>query len=196
MTRNADLVYMFWHWPRPDMDRGEYESRQRAFHASLAASSPEGFSHSTSSALSGAPWANDGQDAYQDRYFLRGSASLDALDAAAVSGRRQQAHDAAAASAAGGTAGLYQVRLGEPLPAPRHAVWFSKADGMTYAELFALLTPRVLRGEGALLQRRMVLGPTAEFCVESSAHFGLPATFPQRALRLRPAWPEQVDPLA
>lgn len=37
------LAYVFWHWPRPDASTDDYESRQRAFHASLAASPPRFF---------------------------------------------------------------------------------------------------------------------------------------------------------
>jgi hypothetical protein len=182
------LAYLFWHWRQPTISGAEYERRQRAFHAALAAAPSPGFRRSLSHGLQGAPWANQGAEAYEDWYLVDGSASLDPLNGAAVTASRQAPHDAAASLAAGGTAGLYSLRLGEPLEQPLAAAWFGKPDGMRYDELFAVLKPAVEQG-AALWMRFMVLGPSPEFCLQSTGTFELPPELGARVIRLRPVWP-------
>jgi hypothetical protein len=188
VTTGATLAYVFWHWKQPLVATLEYEARQRDFHQALAARPPEGFVHSTSSAVAGAPWANGGGEAYQDRYVIRDSCALDALDRAVVSGAQRVPHDGAASVAAAGTAGLYQARIGTPLPAPRYALWFPKPSGMSYDQLLARCAPLVRPGASVLWMRRMVLGPTSEFCLESTTPATLPPEFQALALSLRPVW--------
>ena len=190
MMEHGGLAYVFWHWRRSTVDAAEYEGRQRDFHAALAANPPVGFVRSTSAAVTGAPWANNGGEAYQDRYFISSSAALDELDHAVGSGRRRMAHDGAAAVAAGGIAGLYHVRLGEAMDAPALSSWFSKPAGMTYEQLFAELAPIVEGGQGSLWMRKLVLGPTPEFCLDSLGMPDAPRWASPRAIPLRPVWPE------
>ena len=184
------LAYVFWHWRNPAISSSDYEARQRVFHAALALAPPPGFARSFSVALAGAPWAAQGAEAYEDWYLVRDSAALDVLNEAAVTASRSGPHDAAAAVAAGGTAGLYRCRLGAPSSAPRSAQWFDKPAGMRYDELFALLSP-LCRGESgaALWSRQMVLGPSPEFCLQAAAPVTLPSALLGRALALRPVWP-------
>ncbi len=179
------LAYVFWHWPRPGVSPAEYEATQRRFHAALAAAPSPGFTRSRSAALRGAPWAAQGGDAYEDWYLLDQSAALDPLNHAAITASRQTPHDAAAALAAGGAAGLYVLRAGTPLPAPGHATWFAKPRGMTYADLDATLRDAVAGG-ACLWMRYMVLGPTPEFCLQSAAPLRLP--WDGVNLELRNAW--------
>jgi hypothetical protein len=182
------LAYTFWHWRRTAVDRKAYEDRHRAFHAALASHPIRGFLWSNSVRLTRAPWANGGGEAYQDRYLVDGWPTLERLESAAISGARQEPHDAIAAAAAGGAAGLYGVRLGAPLAAPRHNYWFSKPDGMSYAQLDEAFGPVV--GEGSVLWiRRMVLGPTPEFCLESSSPVDVPARFNPLSVVLESIWP-------
>jgi hypothetical protein len=185
MTEPMMLAYVFWHWRREGIAADEYEERQRRFHAALASAPSEGLVASHSFALSGAPWANRGREAYEDWYLVRDAGALDPLNAAAVSASRREPHDAAAALAAGGTAGLYTLRLGRALPAARHARWFAKPAGMSYDELWALLGPRVKRHGAALWMRFMVLGPSPEFCLQSTGPLELPGGLagPEIALR-------------
>lgn len=188
MTTGATLAYVFWHWMQPQVAAAEYEARQRSFHEALAAHPPDGFAHSSSSAVTGAPWANGGAEAYQDRYVIQDSCALDALDRAVVSGAQRVPHDGAASVAAAGTAGLYRARIGAPLAAPRYALWFAKPTGMSYDQLLARCAPLVRPGGSVLWMRRMVLGPTPEFCLESTTPATLPAEFQALALSLRPVW--------
>ncbi len=183
------LAYVFWHWRQSPSGSEEYEARQRAFHAALAAEPPAGFHRSTTCSLSGAPWAAGGEAAYEDWYLVDGMSSLEALNQAAVTGSRQRAHDSAAALAAGGAAGLYGLRAGVPLDAPTHAAWFGKPAGMRYPELFEELTPLLLQTDAALWMRQMVLGPTPEFCLHGAVPAVLPPRYAPLQLRLRPVWP-------
>ena len=187
------LAYVFWHWRRATVTVMEYERLQREFHGALGAAPSPGFARSFSVALSGAPWANGAGDAYEDWYLVRDSAALDPLNDAAVTASRRVPHDAAAAAAAGGTAGLYRVRLGEALPVPRLAYWFAKPDGMSYDRLWELCTPLVREGLGALWIRHMVLGPSPEFCLHTVADTRLPSGISSLSLALRAVWSGASD---
>jgi hypothetical protein len=183
------LAYVFWHWRRPDIPAADYERRQRGFHAALAQSPPPGFVASRSAAITGAPWTAGGGPAYEDWYLVNGSADLDPLNDAAVSGSRGAPHDAAAAAADGGTAGLYRLRAGEPVADPGAHTWFAKPAGMSYAALYEALEPLVRNTPAALWGRQMVLGPTPEFCLQSETPVRLPQRFGALTIALAPVWP-------
>lgn len=186
------LAYVFWHWPQPGIDAGEYEARLCRFHDALALAPSDGFRGSWSLALRGARWANDGGPAYEDWYLLGGSADLDRLNDAAVSGARQAPHDSAAAGTAGGTAGLYRLRHGEPLPRPAAAYWFAKPPALTYAVLDELVRPLMQRTGGALWTRQMTLGPALEFCLHTAALCELPPELAALAVPVRTVFPRDA----
>jgi hypothetical protein len=182
------LAYAFWHWPKPSADRSAYEAAQLQFQRSLAAAPSPGFIRSASYAIAGAPWANQGGDAYQDWYIVRGTTALDPLDEAAITASRKGAHDAAASLAAGGTAGLYRLRLGELPSDVRWAHWFSKPAGLTYPQLFGAVEPALTPVGGSLWVRKMTLGPAPEFCVLARQPAQLAPQFQMVAIPLRPVW--------
>lgn len=184
------LAYVFWHWPRADVPAAAYEAIQRRFHAALQEAPPEGFIGSRSLAIGGAPWATGaGAEAYEDWYLLEGSAALDPLNDAAMSAPRRGPHDAAAAAAEGGTAGLYRLRQGAAGDPPLAAAWFAKPRGMSYAALLATLEPLIRAEAAALWGRQMTLGPTPEFCLHTRHPVELPASFFPVTVRCRPVWP-------
>ena len=185
------LAYVFWHWKQPQVPAVEYETRQRAFHAALGAAPPEGFARSVSVAVTGAPWANDGGEAYEDWYLVRGSADLDPLNDAAVTASRSAPHDAAAAVVAGGAAGLYRLRMGAALESPSVAHWFAKPAALSYAALWTLLAPLVEQSSAALWMRHMVLGPSPEFCLHARSELTLPPALEGLVLSLRRVCPLQ-----
>jgi hypothetical protein len=183
------LAYVFWHWKRADIDAGPYEDRVIHFHRALQAHPPEGLGSSACFALRGVPWAHDGGEAWEDWYLLRSSADLDPLNDAAISAARQAPHDAAAAAAAGGTAGLYRLRLGVPVSRPSMAAWFGKPAGWTYPELLERLAGIVVEGKGALWGRQMTLGPSREFCLHASGASALPEELDALDIPLRAVFP-------
>ena len=180
------LAYVFWHWRDSSADADAYENAQRRFHDALAAEPSAGFRGSFSHAIEGAPWANAGGPAYEDWYLVDGSAALDPLNTAAVTATRQAPHDAAAARAAGGTAGLYRLRLGAVERSPTVAHWFQKPAGMPYPQFLAALEPAVVAAHGALFMRQMTLGPATEFVLFAAAPVTLPPGIESRTLHLRP----------
>jgi hypothetical protein len=184
------LAYVFWHWKNAAVTAADYEARLRAFHAALAAEPPRGFHGSFCVALSHAPWAAEGMDAYGDWYFIDDFAALGVLNQAAVSGGAAGPHDEAAEAAAGGTAGVYGLRLGTALLPPRHACWLSKPAGMHYDELFSTLGPVVEETRGALWMRQMTLGPAPEFSLHMASHAEVPLVFGPLVVPIRRVWPE------
>jgi len=183
------LAYVLWHWKRAEVPAADYEARQRAFHAALAASPPAGFLGSFSVGLSGAPWAAGGAEAYEDWYLVRDFAALGLLNEAAVTASRAAPHDAAAAVAGGGSAGLFRLRLGTELREPGHAHWFAKPAGEPYAGLLEEMEPLVAAAGGCLWMRQMTLGPATELCLHAPRRVELPARLQARTLPLRAAWP-------
>ena len=185
---NRLLAYVFWHWKQAEAASADYETRQRAFHAALAAAPSEDFVGSFSLRLSHAPWAAGGGDAYEDWYLVKDFRALGLLNEAAVSASRAAPHDAAAIVAAGGAGGLYRLRHGTVLRRPQYAHWFGKPEGMQYGQLFAQLAPVVDHVQGAVWMRQMVLGPAREFCVHAAAPVSALAMFNALVIPLQPAW--------
>lgn len=186
------LAYVFWHWKRPEVATRDYEDRQRGFHAALSASPAPGFIDSFSLGVSDAPWAAR-SEAYEDWYLVQDFGALGLLNEAAVSSSRAEPHDVAAAVAAGGTGGVYGLRLGTALRQPRYAHWFGKPEGMPYRELFAQFTPVVARVAGALWMRQMVLGPAREFCLHTTVPVAMPGDLGALVIPLRQTWPDLAD---
>lgn len=182
------LAYVFWHWKRTEVASTDYEDRQRGFHAALGAAPSSGFIDSFSVGISNAPWAAS-TDAYEDWYVVQDFGALGLLNEAAVSGSRLHPHDAAASVAAGGTAGVYGLKLGTVLRRPQYAHWFAKPEGMSYRELFDQLAPLVGRVQGALWMRQMVLGPAREFCLHTAEPVSPLAGLEALVISLRPTWP-------
>ena len=182
------LAYVFWHWKQAEITATDYNNRQQAFHAALAAAPSAGFLESFSMCLSHAPWAAGGSDTYEDWYLVQDFTALGFLNEAAVSASCAAPHDAAAAGAAGGAGGLYSLQQGAVLRQPQVAHWFGKPEGMPYRDLFAQLAPVVEQVQGALWMRQMVLGPAPEFCLHAAGPVSMPAVFSALVMPLRQAW--------
>lgn len=182
------LAYVFWHTAILEAQAEEYERWLRAFHEALHAGSPPGYLGSTSFRIDRAPWLPSTQPVYEDWYLVEGSEALDPLNDAAVSGRRQVAHDRTAALAGNGIAGLYRLRKGRSdLEATRAALWLSKPRGQPYADFYTTLDPRFEGGATTLWGRQMVLGPTPEFCLHAEHGADLPADL-GILITLEPVW--------
>ena len=149
------LAYVFWHWPRTAVERNAYEDDLVRFHAALAAAPPPGFLGSSAARVTGAPWCEQAP-AYEDWYRVDDFAALGVLNEAAVSGSLRGPHDAVAARAAGGAAGLYAPVRGGELTASS-VVWVGKPGGVAYPDFVDSLAAETV------WQRQLVLGPTPEF---------------------------------
>jgi len=151
------LAYVFWHWPRADINPGRYADALLAFHHALAAMPPRGYHGSRVLEVSGAPWLPVPR-ALEDWYLVEDFTALGALNEAAVSGQRRDPHDGAARMMLGGAGGLYR-RIREGMAAPEPVVWFGKPVHLGYSEFLARVRP------AELWQRQLVLGPGPEFCL-------------------------------
>ena len=184
-------AYVFWHWKRNDIPSSDYESRLSQFHQALGSAPSVGFAGSWAAALENAPWANRGGVAYEDWYWIDDSAALDPLNDAAVSASRKAPHDQAAIAAEDGAAGLYRLRAGKPLIAPRFALWFAKPNGWSYKQLDDAITPHIV-GDAALWARQMALGPAREFCLHANEPVKLLAGIDAQSIPLRTVFPASV----
>lgn len=178
------LAYVFWHVPAAEVATDDYEARLAAFHAELRAGAPAGLGRTATVALRAVPWLG-GAAGYEDWYLVEDFAALGALNQAAVSGARKQPHDAAAAAAMSGVAGIMGHVSGPPLDAaPGWAAWLSKPGRLGYdafhSELSAVLPPHA-----SAWQRQMTLGPASEYCVLAAGELELPWP-PAHAWPLRP----------
>ncbi|MBV9281287.1 MAG: hypothetical protein JOZ41_14500 [Chloroflexi bacterium] len=181
------LAYVFWHWPRPALSPEEYETHLRAFHASLRRNLPAGMKRSFAWRVEGAAWLPAGH-AYEDWYLLEDSSALDSIDRLVDSGETADPHDAVAALAAGGTAGLYRPVLAAEGRGGTAALWFGKPPGLSYAQLYQALDEYPPPGPTQLWQRMLTLGPTPEFCLIGDEP-RLPRGWPPIVLRRSPIWP-------
>src|SRR3954452_19802792 len=111
------LAYVFWHRPRDGVGPDEYVSALTAFHARVGV--PSWFC-----ALRRPPWG-EAAGWWEDWYLVEGWSGLGRLNEAAVTGARRSPHDAAAAMAGEGIAGIYALRAGRPAR-PGWAGWLGK----------------------------------------------------------------------
>jgi hypothetical protein len=156
------LAYVFWHRAADGVAPADYERRLAAFHAALAADPPDGYGGSCALRLA------DG--GYEDWYLVPDWAALGTLNELAVSGSRAAPHDAAAAAAGTGTAGVYRHVAGPAgPPAQPHGAWLAKPAGMDYAGFHAALP-----AGAAAWQRQMTLGPPGEYTLRADAPLDLP----------------------
>ena len=171
------LAYVFSHRPAGGVDIAVYESALTRFHAALASAPPSGFVRSSTFRVG---------DHYSDWYLVDGSAALDVLNAAAVSGARTPAHDAAAQMAVDAEGKLYSLVSGEPAAGPGFEIRFSKPAGVGYPDHYARLRP-YSSGPGVSVWRRMmVLGPPPEFCLLAPSEVELPPEYRPEVLRREP----------
>jgi len=181
------LAYVFWHWPQSSVDTDLYVAHLERFHRTLAANRPPGFQRSVVFRIEDADWLETRAAAYEEWYLLDGSAAMDPLNDAAVSGACEAPHNLVAREAADGIGGLYRLRAGqENLAEARFAVWLAKPDGVAYPDFYQGLAPLTSQSNVALWGRQMVLGPTAEFCLHSQSPLQLPPGYTGRQLPLLP----------
>ena len=186
------LAYVFWHWPQPGVDAETYVDHLVSFHRTLNANKPVGFNGSRVFQMHGVSWLDTTGDAYEDWYLLDDSSALDRINEAAVSGPCEAPHNLVAREAAGGTAGLYRIKIGSPFSEPRFALWLSKPTVISYADFYTKLEPIIT---GALWQRQMTLGPTTEFLIHSATPIQLPESWTaNQLLTLRSVGSDQSQP--
>jgi hypothetical protein len=179
------LAYVFWHWRRPEVAIPDYEAGIHAFQELLKRATHRDSEGTTVWRVERAPWLPEGTG-YEDWYLLDDTPGLDGLNRRAMSDAVRAGHDAVARMSAGGTAGLYQS-IHEDLPETGGgtATWFTKPEGLRYADLHRMLSPHLSR----LWTRMMVLGPTPEFCLLESEGFTVPGGADYHVVHRKQVWP-------
>jgi hypothetical protein len=164
------LAYLFWHTPRTD-DTARYDDGLAAFHRALAADPPAGFVRSWTLAVERPAWLPDGPAHYLDWYLVDGFPALGTLNDAAIGGTRRAPHDAVAALARTGTAGLVALEAGAAdVPAQPVLALLDKPAGEPYRTFRAALAAGVTASTGTGgWMRQMTLGPGPEFVVLGGA---------------------------
>jgi hypothetical protein len=186
------LAYVFWHWRNDSVSRDEYESDLRDFHQTLALNKPAGFRGSTVFSLESAEWLNAPETAYEEWYLLDDSAAMDPLNHAAVHDACEEPHNRVARNSAGGTGGLYRLRIGiENLAKARFATWLSKPQELSYSDFYRSLESPATQQGFALWGRQMTLGPTTEFCIHSQTQTTLPPQYNGKIHALNLSWTER-----
>jgi len=142
------LAYVFWHRPKAGADIEAYEEAQRSFHATLDVPS-------ASFKLAELPFTAGG--GYEDWYLVESWAALGELNARAVDSVRGGSHERAAALAADGWGGIYELTRG-PAEIPGGVEWFDKPRGEPSAEFVTALPHE------SVWRRQLVLGRAPEFC--------------------------------
>jgi hypothetical protein len=166
------LAYVFWHAPHPDFSSRDYEAALVDFLADLASAPPQGFASCATYRISEVPWL-DSRPAYEDWYFMRSSADLDALNDAAVNPRRWDVHAAIATKMGIGHGGLYQHLHGQEQPVSGERVaWLTRPRGIRYqGPLQEIINSST--GFLSCWRRQMVLGPGDEFVVIGTSQLAL-----------------------
>jgi hypothetical protein len=149
----------------------------RRFHLELASATLDGFIASHTFSVGAG---------YSDWYLLENSSAMDVLNAAAVSGSRAPAHDAAARVAVDGVGKLLSLASGTPWFEAGFEVRFGKPAGMPYAAFYASHESRLEEPGVSLWRRMMVLGPPPEFCLISPKRVELPADMHPEVLPRKP----------
>ncbi len=172
------LHYIFWHWPRSGVDLGVYAGKLVRFQEELENYLGGDLQGETAAYRSAAPpWAPAEATVFSDWYSLADGSKLDKLNEGALGGPDVKAAHAEVASLYGGGAGsLYDFKRGAAFdPAlVTYTHWFAKPTGMSYDDFYLLLEPITTQPNTTLLRRRMVLGPSPEFCLASDQSFNLP----------------------
>lgn len=182
-----NLAYVFWHWPRAEVQRASYEEKLASFTASLNANRASGFVEALSFRVGSLPWGLAGASVYEDWYVVRDFAALGALNDAAVSDGARSPHDTIAKDFMKGAGGVFKSVIGAlPLGEARVATWIEKTIGPSYQSYYDDLA-RALGGQRYRVWRRqMVLGPSPQFCVQSAEPVELPSTLRPYSVRLQP----------
>lgn len=183
------LAYVFWHWRQPSVDASIYETDLIQFHETLQSNRPAGFYRSGVFLIENASWLATDSAAYEEWYLLEDSAAMDRINHAAVHGPCEEPHNRVAKKALGGVGGLYRLRAGqEGLDNATYATWFSKPNGVSYADFDARLGPIIAEKSATLWARQMTLGPTTEFCLHHSSDIQLLPELTRATLPLKTIW--------
>lgn len=176
------LAYVFWHRPRGDVEKADYERVLMDFYEALRTVKPHGFVDCFGLRLDSFPWKAPVSNGYEDWYLIEDFPSLGILNESTVSGTMTEPHRVVASLAAGGAGGLYKLNGAGHNERLRFATWFPKPTGMSYQDLNSTLNAL---GQSDRWQRQLTLGPAPEFCVHINKRIVLPSNFSITTIGIR-----------
>lgn len=183
------LAFIFWHWPEPGADVGEYEAKLATFHQGLARAKLPGFQESVSFRIDSCPWLGPERRGYEDWYRVADFGALEPLNEGAVAGEARPGHDQIAALMGGGAGALYGLHSGSADVADQpFATWITKPRGMAYANFYAMLQPCLEQPHSSLWRRQLVTGPAREFLLAADAPADVPDSLPTLSISRTPLW--------
>ncbi len=166
------IAYVFWHAPLAEFSPQQYRSALLDFQKDLVREPPLGLVSCATYQISEVPWLNRRQG-YEDWYFVRSCANLDALNEAAVKPSRWDVHAGIATKMEIGVGGLYQHLHGDEQPSGGdRAIWLTRPRGIRYQPVLE----EIIAGSTGFLscwRRQMVLGPGDEFVIISTSSLAL-----------------------
>ncbi|MBV8747131.1 MAG: hypothetical protein JO134_19005 [Xanthobacteraceae bacterium] len=168
------IAYVFWHAPLAAFSPQQYATALLDFHKELGREPSPGLASCVTYQISQVPWLNRRQR-YEDWYFLRSCADLDALNEAAVKPSRWDIHAGIATKMEIGYGGLYQHLHGDEQPrGGDRAIWLTRPRGIRYQPVLE----EIIDGSTGFLscwRRQMVLGPGDEFVITGTSSLALTA---------------------
>ena len=171
------LHYIFWHWPRTGVDLGVYAGKLVRFQEEVENYLGGDLSGETAAYRSAPPpWIPPDVTAFSDWYAVENGTLFDKLSDVTAGPAVKVAHSELAALYGGGAGSLYDYKKGYAFDPTfvQYTHWFAKPTGMSYEDFYALLEPITSLPNTTLLRRRMVLGPSPEFCLASEKLYELP----------------------
>jgi hypothetical protein len=177
-TVDNPLAYVFWHWPRPDVPQGSYETELLSFVRDLSSARVPGLREAFSFRVGPLPWGPERGTFYEDWYVVEDFSSLDVLANAAISGSAGKAHQAIVKDFMKGAGGVFRLVTDDiQLDGFRFVTWTDKAIGASYSSYIEEIVGLTKGGLTDIWQRQLALGPSREFCIHSTEVADMPARF-------------------
>ena len=172
------LAYVFWHWPRPEIEVQSYEAKLVSFLRGLDSDNVPGLVDALSFRVGPLPWGPPNASFYEDWYVVKDFTSLGALNDGAISGAAGMAHGSIVKDFMKGTGSIFRLVSGAlPLRESHLVTWAEKPIGPSYQSYYDELAKVTMGSRTDLWRRQLALGPSQQFCIHSDGPLLMPQAF-------------------